>query len=77
MSSLTETPTFILQQFPAFGIDKLLITTKYQHASNATLKTKILLCVMIREGTLVGVGLECFCFFFFQGMFSTVSYYTE
>lgn len=62
MSSLTETPTFIPQQFPASGIDKLLISSRYQRVSNATLKTKILLCVMIRERTLAGVDLECFFF---------------
>lgn len=60
MSSLTETRTFISQQFPALGTDKLLISAKYQCVSNATLKTKILLCVMIRERTLVGVDLEYF-----------------
>lgn len=65
MSSLNETLTFIPLQFPAFGIDKLLISTKYHRVSNATLKTKILLCVMTRERTLVGVGLECWGFFFY------------
>lgn len=46
MSSLSETLTFIPLLFPAFGIDKLLISTKYHHVPNATLKIKIRLFVL-------------------------------